>query len=62
MRTLAMHGGKPLVTTPIKPLQTIGDDEVEAVEIFMGSVARGATPLSGYLAGPVSRPLRSSCN
>lgn len=50
-RTLAMHGGKPLIRTPIKPLNTVTTQDIMNIGNLMGGAYNGQTPLSGYLAG-----------
>jgi len=44
--TLAVFGGKPVITDPIKKFSTIGEEEVEAVAAVCGGY-----PLSGFLGG-----------
>jgi dTDP-4-amino-4,6-dideoxygalactose transaminase len=51
MRKLAMHGGPPIVQTPIKPLNVIGHGAVAELHQFMIRVAEHGELLSGYLAG-----------
>jgi dTDP-4-amino-4,6-dideoxygalactose transaminase len=44
--TLAINGGKPAVTTPLRKYNTIGEAEIAAAVDAMRS-----GPLSGYLGG-----------
>jgi dTDP-4-amino-4,6-dideoxygalactose transaminase len=54
MRQLAVEGGRPLISTPIKKLNTVTKEQVEAVHAFMETTRNGLTTLSGYLAGSYS--------
>lgn len=51
MRTLALSGGMPIVTSPIKPMQSLTMDTIKNVEGYLAAVYMGKATLSGYLAG-----------
>lgn len=57
-KQLALHGGTPVITTPLVGFQSIGEDEIKAVSDVMRSGVLSAyigAPGAGFMGGPMVR-------